>query len=175
MADPYVGEIRIFAGDFAPRGWVFCDGQLLQIAEHQALYSVIGTIYGGDGRTTIGVPNLKGRVPMHWGHGAGLTQRTIGQKGGVDSETLTERQIPVHNHELGVRRTTSTTEASPEGNVLTPLRGAGAFDTSRQNDGGTLAAAAVTSVGGGQAHSNLQPYGVVNYIIATDGIDPPRS
>ena len=99
MSDPFIAEIRIFAGNFAPRGWAFCDGQLLSIAQNTALFSLVGTTYGGDGRTTFGLPGLQGRAPMHSGNGPGLTQRRIGQNGGVPNVTLTSAQIPSHTHE----------------------------------------------------------------------------
>jgi microcystin-dependent protein len=99
MSEPFIAEIRIFAGNFAPRGWAFCDGQLLPISQNTALFSLIGTTYGGDGRTTTALPNLQGRAPMHPGRGPGLTERRLGQKGGVETVTLSEAQMPNHNHQ----------------------------------------------------------------------------
>src|SRR6266540_4826913 len=100
MSDPYLGEIRIFAGNFAPRGWAFCLGQLLSISQNTALFSLLGTNFGGDGRTTFGLPNLQGRAPMHWGDGPGLTPRSIGETAGSDTSTLITLQMPAHTHSL---------------------------------------------------------------------------
>jgi len=100
MSEPFIAEIRIFAGDFAPRGWAFCDGQLLPVAQNTALFSLIGTTYGGDGRTTTALPNMQGRSPMHPGRGPGLTAKRLGQRGGVEAVTLSEAQIPSHSHTL---------------------------------------------------------------------------
>ena len=100
MSEPFIAEIRIFAGNFAPRGWAFCDGQLLQISQNTALFSLVGTTYGGDGRTTFGLPNLKGRAPMHAGGGPDLTERRLGQSGGAETVTLTEADMPTHTHTM---------------------------------------------------------------------------
>lgn len=120
MSEPFIAEIRIFAGNFAPRGWAFCDGQLLPIAQNTALFSLIGTTYGGDGRTTTALPNLQGRAPMHPGRGPGLTSRRLGQKGGVETVTLTEAQMSSHNHTL-VELSVGAVPASPRAMPSTDL------------------------------------------------------
>ncbi len=168
MSDPFVAEIRIFAGNYAPRGWAFCNGQLLPIAQNTALFSLIGTTYGGDGRTTTALPNLQGRAPMHPGRGPGLTARRLGERVGVATVTLSESQIPPHTH--GVNSASDTTTATPDANSIpgaTPMYGAGATTP--------MASGALGNTGGGGAHSNLQPYMAINFIISLQGIYPSRS
>jgi microcystin-dependent protein len=169
MSEPFIAEIRIFAGNFAPRGWAFCDGQLLPIAQNTAVFSLIGTTYGGDGRTTMGLPNLKGRAPMHAGRGPGLASRTLGQKAGVESAGLTESQMPSHTHQV-VGTEEDIDGSSPVGNYL-----ATGNDLYSATDGSTLAGAALPNVGGTQAHNNMQPYLALNFIIALNGVFPSRS
>jgi microcystin-dependent protein len=169
MAQPYIGEIRMFAGNFAPAGWMFCNGQLLPISEYDALFILIGTTYGGDGQDTFGLPNLQSRLPMHAGTGPGLGTYTLGEMGGVESVTLSTNQIPVHSHAL-LASTGTGDQISPSGNVL-----ATSFNVAPYiNDivSGNLNAAAVGPVGGSQPHSNLQPYLCVNFIISLFGIYP---
>ena len=117
MSEPFVGEIRMFAGNFAPRGWAFCDGQLLAVSQNDALFSLLGTIYGGDGRTTFGLPDLRGRVPIHAGSGPGLSPRRLGAKAGAENVTLTVNQLPSHSHRLSGSANLAS-ESRPEGNVL---------------------------------------------------------
>ncbi|MCR9065533.1 MAG: tail fiber protein [Cytophagales bacterium] len=173
MSEPFLAEIRIFAGNFAPRGWAFCSGQLLPIAQNTALFSLIGTTYGGDGRTTTALPNLKGRAPMHPGRGPGLTSRSLGQKGGTETVTLTEAQMPNHSHSL---RTSSVVA-----NTSDPTQGVPALSdgtSSNFNNAGSsvkLASETVSSVGGSQAHNNIQPFLTLNFIIALVGLYPSRS
>lgn len=171
MSEPFIAEIRIFAGNFAPRGWAFCDGQLLPISQNTALFSLIGTTYGGDGRSTTALPNLQGRAPMHPGRGPGLTDRRLGQRGGVEMVTLTEAQMPQHTHTMfGSEERGDTTNAV--GNYL----GAGTdmFATS-STSGTTLAEAVLPNTGGSQAHNNMQPFLTMNFIIALVGLYPSRS
>jgi microcystin-dependent protein len=177
MSEPFIAEIRIFAGNFAPRGWAFCDGQLLPISQNTALFSLIGTTYGGDGRSTIALPNLQGRAPMHPGRGPGLTTRRLGEKVGVEVVTLTEAQIPSHNHQLhGVA---GRPDPNPVGNVPGPTKslsrsmGGSAFDTTLTQVA-DMSSAALSTTGGGQAHENRQPFLAVNYIIALQGLYPSR-
>ncbi len=168
--EPLIGQIILFGGNFAPRGWAFCDGQLLPISSNSALFSILGTTYGGDGRTTFGLPDLRGRVPMHAGSGPGLTPRAIGQKFGVEDVTLTAAQMPNHTHTLKANPLPANTSTG-DGNVL-------AGSQSYQTGASPLAdmnAASVTSVGGSQSHTNVQPSLVTNYIIALQGIFPSRS
>jgi microcystin-dependent protein len=175
VAEPFLGEIRIFAGNFAPRGWTFCDGQLLPIAQNTALFAIFGTTYGGDGRTTFGVPNLRGRAPMHGGNGAGLTQRRLGQLGGTTTEPLSEAQMPVHTHTAAGSPGDQDT-ADPQNNAW----GVNEFgDSYRGGDtpagNVTMGAGLLQPTGGGQPHNNLQPYLVLNFIVALVGLFPTRN
>ncbi len=171
MSEPFIAEIRIFAGNFAPRSWAFCDGQLLPIAQNTALFSLIGTTYGGDGRTTTALPNLQGRAPMHPGRGPGLTSRRLGEKVGVETVTLSEAQIPSHSHTLR-GHIAGNNALGPGGNSL------GArpkYQTNTSANLVDLASEAVGLTGGGQAHENNQPYLTLNFIIALQGLYPSRS
>jgi microcystin-dependent protein len=167
MAQPYVGEIRMFAGNFAPAGWMFCEGQLLSISEYETLFQLIGTTYGGDGQSTFALPDLRGRLPIHQGNGF-----TLAETGGVESITLTVNQIPSHAHAL-LAAATNGNQVSPLANVL-----ANSFNiTPYINDvaNGNMNAAAITSVGGSQPHSNFQPYLCVDFIISLFGIFPSQT
>ena len=174
MSEPFIAEIRIFAGNFAPRSWAFCDGQLLPIAQNTALFSLIGTTYGGDGRSTTALPNLQGRAPMHPGRGPGLTARRLGEKVGTETVTLSEAQIPSHTHTLRA--------TSGRGNTTTPSNQtsiAATFPQVFYSDSSAnhvdLASEAMSTTGGGQAHTNLQPFLTLNFIIALQGLYPSRS
>ncbi|MGA1790014.1 MAG: phage tail protein [bacterium] len=170
MSEPFIAEIRIFAGNFAPRNWAFCNGQLLPIAQHTALFSLIGTTYGGDGRTTTALPNLQGRAPMHPGRGPGLTDRRLGQKGGVETVTLTEAQMPQHTHTLQATEE-EVDRRDPQNRFL--AEGEQVYGPATNL--GNMADGALTSNGGSQQHNNMQPYIAVNFIIALTGIFPSRS
>jgi len=169
MSEPFIAEIRIFAGNFAPRGWAFCEGQLLPISQNTALFSLIGTTYGGDGRTTTALPNLKGRAPMHPGRGPGLTVRRLGERAGAESVALAKTQIPSHTHQL-VGTEEDVDESSPVGNYL----GVG-NDLYSATGGSALADASLPDTGSNQAHNNMQPYLTLNFIIALQGTFPSRS
>ena len=177
MSEPFTAEIRIFAGNFAPRGWAFCNGQLLPIAQNTALFSLIGTTYGGDGRTTTALPNLQGRAPMHPGRGPGLTARRLGQRAGVETVTLSEEQMPSHSHTAnGINasqfvsaNTGDPTDAAPAGAA------AGSAFQSGNAKPVTMNSAALPNAGGGQAHDNMQPFLAMNFIIALVGLYPSRS
>lgn len=172
MSEPFIAEIRIFAGNFAPRGWAFCDGQLLPIAQNTALFSLIGTTYGGDGRTTTALPNLKGRAPMHPGRGPGLTERRLGDRGGTEQLSLTEAQIPNHNHNLrGVQADVDST--SPDGHFL--AEGASMYTDQVTSNLVNLSSTAMLNAGGNRPHNNMQPFLVINFIIALIGLYPSRS
>jgi microcystin-dependent protein len=173
MSEPFIAEIRIFAGNFAPRGWSFCNGQLLPIAQNTALFSLVGTTYGGDGRTTLGLPNLQGRAAMHTGNGPGLTSRREGQMGGTTTVTLSANQMPQHTHGLQSTLTVGqdndpTADSVPAGSVGGALYAAPGTTVPMDAD-------AMPPVGGGQAHANMQPYLVLNFIIALVGLYPSRS
>ncbi len=173
MSEPFVGEIRMFAGNFAPRGWAFCDGQLLAVSQNDALFSLLGTIYGGDGRTTFGLPDLRGRIPIHAGHGPGLSERRLGAKGGAEQVTLTVNQMPSHGHPLmassngGFLPNPSSDAVLAASNVIELYSG----DPQDVN----LNTAAVTSIGGSRSHTNLMPFLCVNFIMALVGIYPSRT
>lgn len=169
--DPFVGEIRMLAFEFAPTGWALCNGQILPITQNTALFSLLGTTYGGDGRTTFGLPDLQGVAPMHPGQGPGLSTRTLGERGGSQTVTLQTAEIPSHNHSQPVSSLEGTS-ASPEGRswagagVETPFSAA----TSPAVAMGPMLAPA----GAGLPHNNMQPYLTLNFCIALQGIYPPR-
>jgi microcystin-dependent protein len=173
MSSPYVGEIRMFAGNFAPNGWMLCEGQLLPISENETLFNLIGTSYGGDGQSTFALPNLQSRVPVHVGTGGGATYQ-LGEQGGVESVTLTTNQIPIHSH------VATCTDAA--GNQATPAGGrwAASSDTA-VNPYATAApdssfnAQAISSTGGSQPHDNMLPFLCVNFIISLFGIFPSQN
>lgn len=173
MPDPFIGEIRTFAGNFAPVGWALCQGQLLSIEENEALFSLIGTTYGGDGTSNFALPNLAGRIPLHQGTGSGLSPRVLGELGGTEVVSLTVPQLAAHNH-AAVCSNAAANSASPVNSYWStdPGGNTGAYSTT---DGSPMAATAIGNTGGGQAHNNVQPYLVLNYIIALEGIYPPRN
>jgi len=171
MSEPFVAEIKIFAGNFAPRGYAFCDGQLLPISQNTALFSLIGTTYGGDGRTTVALPNLQGRAPMHPGNGPGLSVRRLGETGGSETATLTVAQMASHSHQLLAADVQANT-GSPEGNSFAHSSGGNAYSGS---SGLVSTASTLQNAGGGQSHNNEQPYLAMNFIIALVGLYPSRS
>jgi microcystin-dependent protein len=176
MSEPFVAEIRIFAGNFAPRGWAFCDGQLLPIAQNTALFSLIGTTYGGDGRSTTALPNLQGRAPMHPGRGPGLTARRLGERTGAETITLAEAQMPSHSHTVRASNTMGTPGLGPT-NTTSLARsriGDSLYHAGSSSTLVDLASESVSTSGGGQAHTNLQPFLVMNFIIALVGTYPSR-
>ncbi len=177
MSEPFIGEIRIFAGNFAPRGWAFCNGQLLPISQNTALFSIIGTTYGGDGRSTTGLPNLQGRVPMHPGNGPGLTSRRLGESGGVETVTLSEEQIPQHTHQLVASLPLADDDDPGPTKYLATGRGVGLYAPPPGSPSSLVPMApdAITPVGEGQAHNNLQPYLTLYFIIALAGLFPSRN
>ncbi|MFC1933409.1 phage tail protein [Chloroflexota bacterium] len=170
MSEPFIAEVRIFAGNFAPRHWAFCDGQLLPIAQNTALFSLIGTTYGGDGRTTTALPNLKGRAPMHPGRGPGLTPRRLGERGGTEIVQLTEAQIASHKHALRAEEEDAA-QTDPAGRAYATT------DDDLYGDGPpniAMSSETTKSNGGSQPHNNMQSYLVLSYIIALVGIYPSR-
>jgi microcystin-dependent protein len=170
MANPYVGEIRLFAGNFAPAGWMFCNGSLLSISEYEVLFVLIGTTYGGDGQQTFALPDLRSRVPIHLGQGVGLSNYVLGQKGGSETVTLTDSQIPAHVHVLNANSNHGAA-ATPTNNVW-----AGSADFSQYAAGpnGNMWSGAVGLAGGSQPHDNMLPYLGINFIISLFGIFPSQ-
>jgi len=170
MAQPYVGEIRMFAGNFAPAGWMFCSGELLPISEYETLFNLIGTTYGGDGQSTFQLPDLQGRVPIHQGTSPQGTNRVLAETGGVEEVTLTTQQIPQHTHAF-VASTQTGTDASPTGRVCDQSSGAILLYIEESPDQ-SMAANAIVADGGSQPHTNIQPFLCVNFIISLFGIFP---
>ena len=173
MSEPFIAEIRIFAGNYAPSGWAFCDGQIMPISQNTALFSLIGTTYGGDGRSTYGLPNLQGRTPMHSGTGPGLTPRRLGQQGGRESVSLTEAQIPNHSHTSKASSKPATENKASPGHSLGGSIGGDVW--SSQNPDAFLDKTAISAEGGNQAHNNMQPFLAMNFIIALVGLYPTRA
>ncbi|HLX11021.1 MAG TPA: tail fiber protein [Thermoanaerobaculia bacterium] len=166
MSQPYVGEIRMFAGNFAPAGWMFCEGQLLPISEYETLFNLIGTTYGGDGQSTFALPDLRGRIPVHFGNGF-----TLAETGGVETVTLTVSQIPAHSHPY-LATTAIGNNANPAGRVVAALSAAGSEYLAPAAGTLPMAAAAISSTGGSQPHDNFQPYLCIDFIISLFGVFP---
>ncbi|GAB4109778.1 MAG: tail fiber protein [Roseiflexaceae bacterium] len=172
MADPFVAEIRIFGFNFAPKGWAFCDGQILPLSQNTALFSLLGTTYGGNGMSNFALPNLQGRAPMQPGQGPGLSLHDLGEEGGSETVTLLESEIPSHTHALqGV--TSLSAARTPAGNALARSRGGNAYTAATNM--ASMAPEAVAPVGGDQPHNNMQPYLGLNFCIALQGVYPPRT
>ena len=173
MSSPFVGEIRMFGGNFAPVNWAFCNGALLPISENETLFNLIGTTYGGDGQETFALPDLRGRVPLHQGQGPGIGQTyTIGELAGVESVTLTTQQIPSHNHSF-VASTGAATATNPEGNIMATSATISSYVLDVA--GPQLAANAIQGAGGSQPHDNMMPFLGINYIISLFGIFPSQT
>jgi microcystin-dependent protein len=168
MAQPYVGEIRMFGGNFAPAGWMFCEGQLLPISENETLFNLIGTTYGGDGQSTFALPDLRGRIPVHFGSGF-----TLAETGGAETVTLTVQQIPAHSHPY-LASTNIANQINGAGNVVAQLTG-GAQLYFAAPPGSALSPNAIGSTGGSQPHNNFQPYLCVDFIISLFGIFPSQT
>ena len=182
MGETYLGEISMGGWNFAPHGFAFCNGQLLSISQNTALFSLLGTNFGGDGQTTFGLPDLRGRVPIHWGQGNGLSSYNIGQTGGTEAVALVTSQMPAHNHTINANGNIPNT-ASPDGSYFanSPVTGSGPnatqlklYQTTAPN-GAVFNANTMGSTGGGQAHTNIQPFMCVTYVIALTGIFPARN
>lgn len=172
MSNPYVGEIRMFAGNFAPSGWATCDGQVMAISQNTVLFTLIGTIYGGDGQQTFNLPDLRGRVPIHQGQGLGLSNYIIGQNGGVETVTLTTTQIPAHNHPPLASSGTGRS-SNPANNVWAAQAGAKQFMGSGAINA-SMNATAMGNAGGSQPHDNMLPFLAINFIISLFGIFPSQ-
>jgi len=176
MSDPFVGEIRIFGFNFPPHGWAFCDGQLMPISQNTALFSLLGTYYGGDGRSTFALPNLQGQAALQPGQGPGLSLRDVGESGGESAVTLLTSEIPAHSHTA--QGSTLGDQTSPQGNFW------GTAHVGRQTDnryaaskgsGALMNIQALALAGGGLPHNNMHPYLALNFCIALQGVFPPRS
>jgi microcystin-dependent protein len=173
MADPFVAEIRIFPFNFAPKGWAFCDGQILPLSQNTALFSLLGTTYGGDGKSNFALPNMQGSAPMHPGQGPGLSLHDLGETGGSETVTLLESEIPSHTHALRASAQPGE-DASPAGESLARSVGALLYQTSLQNLV-ALAPQTLAPAGGDQPHNNMQPYLTLSFCIALQGVFPPRT
>lgn len=178
MSEPFIGEIKMFGGNFAPRNWAFCDGQLLPISQNQALFSILGTTYGGDGRTTFALPDLRSRVAVHAGQGAGLSDYRLGQKGGNEQTFLSAANMPNHNHSPTAVLNVSEDDADsvePSGRVLGTGLQAWTSSDAEEAAGATAITTTSQNVGSNIGFSNIPPYQAVNYIIALFGLFPSRS
>jgi microcystin-dependent protein len=173
MSQPYIGEIRMFGGTFAPAGWALCQGQLMPISENESLFNLIGTTYGGDGQETFGLPDLQGRVPVHMGQGPGISQNyVLGEEAGVETVTLNTQQIPIHPHTV-LGSTANGADPNPAGNFLASsvaVKAYAVFPPENQ-----FANTAITSTGGSQPHENLMPYLCISFIISLFGIFPSQT
>lgn len=172
MADPFVAEIRIFPFNFAPRGWAWCDGQLMPLSQNTALFSLLGTTYGGNGRSNFALPDLQGRAPMHPGQGPGLSLHDLGETGGSETVTLLESEIPAHQHAFTVSQADGIS-ASPGDQLLATGIGIGMY--AAPSNLKPLAAEALAPAGGDQPHNNMQPYLTFYFCIALQGVFPPRT
>jgi microcystin-dependent protein len=176
MADPFVAEIRIFPFNFAPKGWAFCDGQLLPISQNTALFSLLGTTYGGDGKSTFALPDLQGSAPMHPGQGSGLSLHDLGEQGGTESVTLLVTEMPAHQHGVGRAANVSGDSIVPT-NCVWAMSGAGRGAAALYIAGpptGKVNPFSLTPTGGGLPHNNMQPYLTLNFCIALQGVFPAR-
>ena len=174
MSDPFVAEIRIFPFNFAPRGWAFCNGQILPISQNTALFSLLGTFYGGDGKSNFALPNLQGSSPMQQGQGPGLSLRDLGESGGEQVVTLIQSEMPSHNH--GVLAATGSDSGDPTNNAwASGQKGFGNVYAPSGPNNVAMNPMATSVTGGGLPHNNMQPYLTLNYCIALQGIYPPRS
>lgn len=172
MSEPFLGEIQMVGFNFAPRGWAFCHGSILSIAQNDALFALLGTTYGGDGQSTFALPDLRGRIPLNQGQGAGLSNRVIGEIGGTESVTLTQQQMPSHTHQVMAGATGART-STPNGNMLASGE-ADVFSRASGSEVG-LAPTQLAPAGSTLPHENMQPVLAVNFIIALEGIFPSRN
>ncbi len=174
MANPFVAEIRIFAGNFAPKGWALCNGQILSISQNTALFSLLGTTFGGNGTSNFGLPNLQGSVPMHWGNGAGLTQRVIGESGGTPTVTLLSSEVASHSHAFNCG-SGSKGDNNTVANQVNADEKTGTIQTYATATDGTTMSPGMLASASSQPHENMQPYQALNFIIALQGVYPARS
>jgi microcystin-dependent protein len=174
MADPFVAEIRIFPFNFAPKGWAFCDGQLLPISQNTALFSLLGTVYGGDGKSNFALPDLKGRAAMHRGQGAGLSPRSLGETSGSDTITLLQSEMPAHTHGMLAAVNPALVKVPSPDVALARSRSANAYQSNSSANLVQLAPQTLSPAGGSLPHNNMQPYLTLNFNIAMQGVYPPR-
>lgn len=175
MSDQFLAEIRIFPFNFPPTGWAFCDGQLMPISQNTALFSLLGTTYGGDGKSTFALPNMQGNAPMQPGQGQGLSLRDLGEMSGVESITLLVSEIPVHTHSLATHNLDFADKQNPDANsILAKSTGGNCYQTNTASNLTTLAFQALAPAGGGLPHNNMQPYLTLNFCIALQGVFPQR-
>jgi microcystin-dependent protein len=177
MSDPFVAEIRIFPFNFPPKGWAFCDGQLLPLSQNTALFSLLGTTYGGDGKSTFALPDLQGSAPMHPGQGPGLSLHDLGETGGSDTTTLLLSEIPSHTHTVGRALDATGDSTTPVNNIWAQAGSVRAVVNSYHPGPptGAMKSDVVQSTGGGLPHNNMQPYLTLNFCIALQGVFPPRT
>ncbi len=175
MADPFVAEIRIFPFNFAPRGWAWCDGQLLPLSQNTALFSLLGTTYGGNGKSNFALPDLQGRAPMHPGQGPGLSLHDLGETGGSETVTLLESEIPGHSHAVRASSDFADTQAPSSARSLARSQNASAYQSTVNQSITTLSPETLAPTGGDQPHNNLQPYLTYYFCIALQGVFPPRT
>jgi microcystin-dependent protein len=175
VADPFVAEVRIFPFNFAPKGWAFCDGQLMPLSQNTALFSLLGTMYGGDGKSTFALPNVQGGGVMHPGQGQGLSLRDQGEQGGSESVTLLQSEMPVHNHNLMASGSNASTTNPSSQTSLARSFGGLAYKIDPPGTTATLAPEAIGVTGGNLPHNNMMPYLTLNYCIALQGVFPPRT
>ena len=175
MADPFVAEIRIFPFNFAPKGWAWCDGQLLPLSQNTALFSLLGTTYGGNGESNFALPDLQGRAPMHPGQGPGLSLHDLGETGGSETVSLLESEIPAHSHSLMAAGTKGDVSRPGTGASLAPLSRGNLFQNTTSGNMTYLNGGALAPAGGDQPHNNMQPYLTFYFCIALQGVFPPRS
>jgi microcystin-dependent protein len=172
--DPFVAEIRIFGFNFAPKGWAFCDGQLLPLSQNTALFSLLGTTYGGDGKSNFALPNMQGNAPMHPGQGPGLSLHDLGETGGSETVTLLISEIPSHSHSLFANAVAGDTNSPSPSVSLARSKNATAYQSTTNQNLVQLADNAIAPAGGDQPHNNMMPYLTLNFCIALQGVFPPR-
>jgi len=172
--DPFVAEIRIYPFNFAPKGWAFCDGQLLPLSQNTALFSLLGTTYGGDGKSNFALPNMQGNAPMHPGQGPGLSLHDLGETGGSETVSLLESEIPSHSHSMGAQNVPLGTVQTPTGNVFSHPASGNLFNKANPAVV-NMADQTLAPAGGDQPHNNMQPYLTLNFCIALQGVFPPRT
>lgn len=173
--DPFVAEIRIFPFNFAPKGWAFCDGQLMPLSQNTALFSLLGTTYGGDGKSNFALPNMQGNAPMHPGQGAGLSLHDLGETGGSETVTLLKTELPSHSHSAGAQTVPLGSTALPSGTATLTRPASGNLYTATTTPLVAMSPQTIAPTGGDQPHNNMQPYLTLNFCIALQGVYPPRT